>query len=88
MGRLPAENDTPAILVDGRDPHRVFAAGSGGVFHSTDAGRSWKMVRGLPQKAWAALAQDPRHPENVFVLAADDTLLKSLDGGEAWHQVR
>jgi len=46
------------------------------------------MVRWLPQKIWAALAQDPRRPENIFILATDDTLLKSLDGGETWHQVR
>ncbi|MGH2425405.1 MAG: WD40/YVTN/BNR-like repeat-containing protein [bacterium] len=88
MGRLPTENDITAILVDGRNPRSVYAAGSGGVFHSTDAGRGWKMVGGLPKKAWVALAQDPRRPENVFALAADDTLLKSLDGGETWHQVR
>ncbi len=88
MGRLPTESDTRAILVDGRDPRRIFAAGSGGVFSSTDAGQSWKMISGLPKTAWAALGQDPRHPENLFALAANGTLVRSENGGETWRPVQ
>jgi len=88
VGRLPTESDARAILVDRRDAKRVFAAGSGGIFSSTDAGRSWKTVGGLPKKAWSVLAQDPRRPETSFALAADGMLLRSEDGGKTWRQVR
>lgn len=87
MGRLPAESDTTAILVDSRNPQRVLAAGTGGLFRSVDAGRTWLSIGGLPKKAWAALAQDPRRPANVLALAADGTLLRSQDGGETWREV-
>ncbi len=66
----------PAILVDPRDPNRVFAAVLGhpygpnaerGVFRSTDGGETWTQVLHKDENTGAVdLAFDPANPQTVF----------------------
>jgi photosystem II stability/assembly factor-like uncharacterized protein len=66
----------PALLVDPRDPNRVFAAVLGhpygpnserGVFRSTDGGRSWKKVLYRDENTGAVdLAFDPADSRTVY----------------------
>jgi len=66
----------PAVLVDPRDPRRVFVAVLGhpygpneerGVFRSTDGGDTWQKVLYRDQNTGAVdLAVDPANPETVF----------------------
>ena len=68
----------PAILVDPRDPNRVFAAVLGhpygpnaerGVFRSTDGGVHWEKVLYKDEHTGAVdLAFDPRDPRTVFAV--------------------
>jgi len=68
----------PALVVDPRDPNRLFAAVLGhpygpnrerGVFRSTDGGETWRQVldRGVDTGAIDVLI-DPNHPETVFAV--------------------
>src|ERR1700690_1091523 len=68
----------PAILVDPRNPNRVFAAVLGhpygpnaerGVFRSTDGGESWQKVLYKDEHTGAVdLAFDPRDPQIVYAV--------------------
>jgi len=68
----------PAILVDPRNPNRLFVAVLGhpygpsperGVFRSTDGGQSWQKVLYKDERTGAIdLASDPRNPETVYAV--------------------
>jgi len=89
VGRWPTPTEASAILVDTREPRRVFAAGPGGLFRSADAGRTWQAVAlGPVGVGLVALAQDPRRLNNMFAGAASGALYRSRDGGATWHLVQ
>lgn len=77
------------VTVLAADPGRssiLYAGTARGVFKSTSAGTSWRL---LPQHlsfdpAVQTLAVDPRHPRTLFLAPATGQLLKSVDGGETW----
>src|SRR5689334_5752234 len=68
----------PAILVDPRNPNRLFVAVLGhpygpnaerGVFRSTDGGGSWQKVLYKDERTGAIdLAFDPRNPQTVYAV--------------------
>jgi photosystem II stability/assembly factor-like uncharacterized protein len=68
----------PAILVDPKDPNRVFVAVLGhpygpnperGVYRSKDGGQSWERVLGKDEDTGAVdLAFDPTNPETVYAV--------------------
>ncbi|HEX7198153.1 MAG TPA: glycosyl hydrolase, partial [Dongiaceae bacterium] len=68
----------PAIIVDPRNPNRLFVAVLGhpygtsterGVFRSTDGGQSWQKVLYKDDRTGAIdLAFDPRNPQNVYAV--------------------
>jgi photosystem II stability/assembly factor-like uncharacterized protein len=68
----------PAILVDPRNPNRLFVAVLGhpygpnserGVFRSTDGGLTWQKVLYKDERTGAIdLAFDPRNPETVYAV--------------------
>jgi photosystem II stability/assembly factor-like uncharacterized protein len=68
----------PAILVDPRNPNRLFVAVLGhpygpnaerGVFRSTDGGQSWQKVLYKDEHTGAIdLAFDPRNPQTVYAV--------------------
>jgi photosystem II stability/assembly factor-like uncharacterized protein len=68
----------PAILVDPRNPNRLFVAVLGhpygpnserGVFRSTDGGQTWQKVLYKDDRTGAVdLAFDPRNPETVYAV--------------------
>ena len=66
----------PAILIDPRDPNRVYVAVLGhpygpneerGVFRSTDGGESWQKILYKDENTGACdLAMDPRDPRKIY----------------------
>ena len=68
----------PAILVDPRNPNRLFVAVLGhpygpnperGVFRSTDGGQTWQKVLYKDERTGAMdLAFDPRNPQTVYAV--------------------
>ena len=68
----------PALLVDPRDPNRVFAAVLGhpygpnperGVFRSTDGGETWQRVLYKDENTGAVdLAFDPANPRTIYAV--------------------
>ncbi len=85
-----------SLAIDPRRGSTVFAGTTrGGIFRSTDAGKSWQRVatrHGEPKTEpgnalpYAALAIeiDPLHPNTVYAASSTGGVLKSTDGGTTW----
>jgi photosystem II stability/assembly factor-like uncharacterized protein len=77
--------DVPVPLVDPKDPDTVYVA-SIVSWKSTDAGKTWKALRGSPggddyQNVWV-------NPNNtkIIALASDQGVVISQNGGESWAE--
>jgi hypothetical protein len=67
----------------------LFAATPVGVYHSTDAGRSWRLPGVNPTVPFAdVVAPSPRYAQDqtIFVCGADG-LYRSTDAGDTWQRV-
>ena len=86
MGRWPAKTEARVVLIDPRQPKRVYAAASMGLYRSDDAGRSWQPAdHGLPDGGVAALALDPREPQRLYAATPAGALYLSEDGARSWR---
>ncbi len=87
------------ILIDPRDPRRIYAAiSAAGAFRSDDAGESWRPInRGLksnsiPQEEAEVghcvhrIAMHPSAPDVLYMQKHWD-VMRSTDGGEQWTEV-
>jgi tetratricopeptide (TPR) repeat protein/photosystem II stability/assembly factor-like uncharacterized protein len=71
-----------ALAVNPWTPATVYAAGSGGVFKSTDGGVNWNITN-LNGSDASALAIDPASPSTIYA-GIDGGVFKSSNGGENW----
>ena len=94
LGRAGSRLDAvvTAILVDPRNSRTLYAAtwtqdsaSSGGVFRSTDGGRTWQAT-GLAGQAVRALAQAASDPD-VLVAGTLDGVYRSRDAGKTWERI-
>lgn len=89
MGSLPANAGAHTVLIDPKQPTRVYAASDATVFRSDDGGQTWQpTAQGLPDGGIAALALDPGQPERLYALTSSGVLYVSEDGARAWRAVR
>ncbi|MFN7999596.1 MAG: glycosyl hydrolase [Acidobacteriota bacterium] len=94
---LPEELGKMAIAVSRSNPEKVWALiesdsnkEAGGLFVSTNAGKSWSRVSDdhrLIQRAWyyIELFVDPKNENTIYVLSAP--ALRSKDGGKTWENL-
>lgn len=94
---LPKELGKMAVAVCRSNSDRVYVLvesdsdkEQGGLFVSTNAGKSWSKVSGdhrLVQRAWyyIELFTDPKNEHAIYVLSAP--ALRSLDGGRTWEEI-
>lgn len=88
-----------ALAFHPTDPSIIYAgAASGGLWKSTDGGRSWlpKTDR-LPSLAVGAIAIDKNNPNRIFIGTGEgsrnwdrvygDGIFRSEDGGESWTEI-
>ncbi len=78
---------TIELVASPSDPERLFAAGSRGLFGSSDGGATWHALAGLGDRYIRALAVDTGDPASVFVVTGSDgifSIFKSPDGGLSW----
>ncbi|MFN0086256.1 MAG: BACON domain-containing protein [Blastocatellia bacterium] len=90
---------TRAILISPQQPEVIYAgAASGGVWKSTDAGKSWRPLADLmPNLAVNALAMDPQNPDVIYAGTGEGYfnansvrgagIFKSFDGGNTWRRL-
>jgi photosystem II stability/assembly factor-like uncharacterized protein len=66
----------------------VYAASTGGLFRTDDAGRTWLAAgAGIGEVPISALALHPRTPDTLYAAAADGTLFRSDDAGATWQRI-
>ncbi len=94
---LPKEMGKMSIAVCRSNSEKVFALiesdyekEAGGLYLSTDAGKSWSHVTNdhrLIQRAWyyIKLFIDPLNENTLYVMSA--TSLRSIDGGKTWENI-
>jgi photosystem II stability/assembly factor-like uncharacterized protein len=74
------------VVIDPKQPQRVYAAGDTGLYRSGDAGETWVAAnQGLPTDGIVALALDPRQPQRLYAATATGALYTSDDGANSWR---
>jgi photosystem II stability/assembly factor-like uncharacterized protein len=93
---LGGARSVSALAIDPETPATVYAGTSldaetergGGVFKSTNGGRSWmSMTSGLGRPDVEALAIDPSASETVYAGTDEGGVFKTTDGGRSWRFV-
>lgn len=74
-----------ALAIDPRKPEELFAAASNGLLHTTDGGRSWRILTGWDMTEPKSVVIDPQAPENVYV-GLPDGIGVTRDGGMSWSR--
>ncbi len=88
MGSLPANAGASAIVVDPKQPKRVYAAGTTGLFRSDDAGETWNpATNGLPIGGVTALAINPQSPDRLYAATSTGALYLSTNGATTWKEL-
>jgi hypothetical protein len=94
LGRAGTRQDAviTAIVVDPRNANVLFAsarmqdpAAGGGIFRSSDGGRSWR-TSGLEGQAVRALAMAPSDAD-ILVAGTLDGVYRSNDDGKTWNRI-
>ena len=86
MGSLPATTGARVVLIDSKQPKRVYAAGDAGLYRSDDAGETWQAAaQGLPTGGIVTLALDPRQPQQLYAATPGGGLYLSEDGATSWR---
>ena len=70
---------THVVRVDPRDPNRLLAGTTGGLFESRDRGKSFRRISA--DVVVTALVFDPRDPSRLLVGTEAEGILRSEDGG-------
>ncbi|MFN8640537.1 MAG: YCF48-related protein [Candidatus Binatia bacterium] len=70
------------LLVDGRQPERLLAATSGGLFASADRGATWARS-GIDDTRVYLVRAAPRRPDTLYAGTLDG-VFRSADAGRSW----
>jgi photosystem II stability/assembly factor-like uncharacterized protein len=85
VGGLPTNRTVNGFAVDPENSKTMFVAMRDGLFKSTDAGASWKVVGNEP-KSVAAVTINPKKRDEVYVSTMEGTIYMSADGGMKWKK--
>ena len=94
MGLPPGKIGRIGVAVSPVDPNKVWAlieAKEGGLFYSTNAGRSWSFVSNYihllrRHDYYTHIYADTKDANTIYVLTSP--FMKSTDGGKTWTHIR
>ncbi len=89
-------NGPNGLAVDPRDPKRLYLAAwgrrasptavMGGIWLSTDAGRTWSPVLDRDQHIYDVTI-DPRNPRTLYACGFESSAWRSTDRGKTWQRI-
>jgi len=88
----PANWVVDNLVIDPTHPQVIYAGmwsladGGGGVFKSSDGGRTWAALEGIRGQSVRALALSPSRPETL-VAGTLEGVFRSQDSGEHWQRI-
>ena len=85
VGGLPANLTVYGFAVNPVDPRVMYVAMRDGLLKSGDAGKSWSSI-GKDLKNLAAVAVNPKRPDEVYAATDEGVVFKSTDGGTTWER--
>jgi photosystem II stability/assembly factor-like uncharacterized protein len=80
------------VLIDPANPRIIYAAmwslgtGGGGIFKTSDGGRSWRSLEGMSGQSVRALAMAPSHSQTL-VAGTLEGVFRTEDGGDNWQRI-
>lgn len=86
MGGLPT-GTVNGFAVDPTNPRVMYVAMRDGVFRTENEGKKWTHAPAGPKNA-AAVAVNPKKPQEVYVVTMDGKLYQSTNGGGQWGELR
>lgn len=82
MGGLPTTT-VNGFAVHSTNPKIMYVATRQGVFRTDNAGTTWTRAANGPKNV-AAVAVNPRTPNEVYAATSDGEIVRSSDGGARW----
>ncbi len=85
--------DLRGLAVKPDTPSTLFAAGTKGIFRSSDSGSTWTAVSGIPAGVGTEILVDPSTPATVYAAqgnirgSSNNGLYKSTDGGNTFAKL-
>jgi photosystem II stability/assembly factor-like uncharacterized protein len=78
--------DVTVVVADPVSPQLLFSGGSNGIYKSTDAGQTWRVVDSFPVGYLVGFSMviDPGNHLRLAALTPSAGLIRSVDGGETW----
>ncbi len=88
-------NGPNGIAIDPKDPTRLYLAvwhragsdGGGGIYLSTDSGRSWRSVHSADQHVYD-ITVDARGMGTLYACGFESSAWRSTDRGKSWQRIR
>jgi photosystem II stability/assembly factor-like uncharacterized protein len=82
------DSDVFSILIDPKEPSRVYLSACSGIYLSETGGELFRKVQGIPATArrTRVLMQDPTNRKVVYA-GTTEGLYKTVDGGAAWSRM-
>ena len=85
MGGLPTNRTVNGFAVDPENSKTMFVAMRDGLFKSTDAGASWKVIGNGPRNL-AAVTIHPKKPTEMYLSTVEGVIYVSADAGMKWKK--
>jgi photosystem II stability/assembly factor-like uncharacterized protein len=78
------DSDVMSIVVDPANSLNVHATACSGIYHSVDAGQTWKRYSGIPFvfRRTQLIKQDPQHPDTLYAGTTSGLWKTTNEGGE------
>jgi photosystem II stability/assembly factor-like uncharacterized protein len=88
------------LVLDQKNPERLFQQNHRGVFRSVNGGDSWeKIENGLPANFGFPMVMNPHDTRTLFIIPQESdeyrfakdgklTVYRTADGGDSWHPMR
>jgi len=83
------DSDVMTMIVDPANPSNVHATACSGIYHSVNAGETWKRYGGIPfvYRRTQLIRQDPQHPDVLYAGTTSGLWKTTNEGADNWKRL-